>query len=273
MVHFASSSLFFHEYPLPEVFDYMEEAGLDAMEFWVETPSFWLAGRPEDDLARCIAAHPGIGTINVHAPVLDLNPLSINPRVAAASVQYAVEAVGMAERIGAEVITLHPGRRTAKRVPGGPEFRRLSRYLGTLREASRGKRVRLALENMEKKVNFLLCSPEEMRELLDREPWLRFTLDVSHAMGTSIAEVNRYIDLCFHRLVNVHMSRASDGTMHLPIAGSDEMAGILHTLRDYGYEGTITLEIEDRNFPQELSSEEKILLLSGEVAFLRKYLE
>jgi sugar phosphate isomerase/epimerase len=269
MVYFAVSSMFFHEYPLEEIFDLICESGLDSMEFWVETPHFWLRDLPGDELASCIGKNPGLSVPSFHAPVLDLNPCSINPKVAAISVEYTLQAVSLAEQVGSSVITVHPGRRTARRPPSDADFRRFEYYMDRLEEASRGKGVTVSIENMERKINSLLCTPESVRELLDREEWLGFTLDVSHAMGASTEEVYTYLDLCHDRLSSIHLSRAENGTMHLPVAGNAEMADILSYISDLGYEGSITLEIEDQNFARDLSSEEKILILARELEFMR----
>ncbi|HON81915.1 MAG TPA: sugar phosphate isomerase/epimerase family protein [Methanoregulaceae archaeon] len=269
MVRLAVSSMFFHEYPLGEIFDFVAEAGLDTLEFWIETPHFWLREQPVDELTNCMQAHPGFSPLVIHAPVLDLNPCSINPRVAEVSVRYTLAAVEMAELVGADVLTVHPGRRTAKRQPSAPDFRRFEYYIRSLRGAVQGKRVRIAIENMERKVNSLLCSPEMVREVLDREPWLWFTLDVSHALGQSVEEVFSYIDLCSDRLATVHLGNARGTTMHLPVSGSHRIAAVLHRLDDAGFSGTITLEIEDLNFDHDLSPEEKILFLREQAAYIR----
>jgi len=245
------------------------KAGLDSVEFWMETPSYWLSGQPEEVLVRCLREYPELRSPTLHAPILDLNPTSVNPAVADASVQYAVDAVRLAARTKISLVTVHPGRRTAKRPPSAPDYERFARYIRALEKAASGSGVRVAMENMEQKVNSLLCTPEGMRELLDRERWLWFTLDISHAMGVSVHEVRRYIDLCGDRLVNVHVGRAADGKMHLPLDGDGEMGEILRYLSLSGYDGNLTLELEDRNFSHDLSSEEKILLLSKEMAFMR----
>lgn len=272
MVRLAVSSMFFHEYAIDEIFDFIDEAGLDTVEFWVETPDFWLREQPVPELMKCLSNRPAMAPVTVHAPILDLNPCSINPKVAAASVDYTLASVAMAGRIGATVVTVHPGRRTAKRPPSGPDFRRFDHYLSLLAEAAGKDRVRVAIENMEKKVNSLLCTPGTVREILDREPWLSFTLDVSHAMGVSVEEVGTYIDLCGDRLANVHLGRANGRTMHLPVDNNPDIASILTWLADAGYNGVITFEIEDRTFDHDLSSEEKILLLGKQADFVRESL-
>jgi len=167
------------------------------------------------------------------------------------------------------VVTVHPGRRTAKRPPSGPEYVRFERYLDLLRAGASGRRLRVSMENMEWAVNSLLSRPSEVRELLDREPWLSFTLDVSHAMARSVEEVTDFIDLCGDRMVNIHLSRSEDGKTHLPLERSPRARAVLQALSDKGYSGPLTLEIEDRNFDHDLSLEEKVGLLSREAAFIR----
>lgn len=265
MGRFAVSTMFFHEYPCDHIFDYVAESGLDSLEFWVETPHFWLRDRPEDELAGCIAAHPDLAPITVHAPTLDLNPCSINPRVAAISVDYTLEAVRMADRMGAAVVTVHPGRRTAKRQPSAYDFRRFEEYIARLREAAGEAKVKVAIENLEPRINALLYTAEDAAELLEREPWLRFTLDMGHAMMTSCDEVLRFIDLCGDRLVNVHVSAlGGNGRPHHPIHDDPSAQRVLVELADRGYGGYLTLELEDMVFPEPLSSEEKVVLLARE---------
>jgi sugar phosphate isomerase/epimerase len=261
--------MFFHEYPIEEGFDYVSEAGMDTIEFWAETPHFWLRGQPVEELCACIREHHHLEPVIYHAPILDLNPCSINPRVSDVSIAYTLESMALAEECGASVITVHPGRRTAKRPPSEPDYRRFEHYLMELFTAVNGKRVQVAIENMEKKINSLFCTPDAIRELLDREPWLSFTLDVSHAMGVGMDEVFSYIDLCADRMVNVHLGRAADGKMHLPVAGSPEIEAILHHIVDSGFDATISFEIEDMNFSHELSSEEKVIFLRKQAAFVR----
>lgn len=272
MVRCSASTMFFHEYPVPEILGYAEAATLDAIEFWPETPHFWLRGLPEDELRSALSAHPGLELATVHAPILDLNPCSINPRVAEVSVGYALEAVAFAERFGAEVVTVHPGRRTAKRLPSPADYRRFDHLIAALREVAPGMRVRVAIENMERKVNNFLSSPDWVRGVLDREDWLWFTLDVSHAMGTSLAEVRAFVEVCGDRLANVHLSRAHNGEMHLAISGHPDGRAVLEMLRDAHYAGPVTLELEDLRLDRSYSADEKVGLIASECAFIRSIL-
>jgi len=270
MVPLAVSSMFFHEYTSPEIFSFVSRAGLDGIEYWLETPHFWLRDLPVEEVLACREHHPEISTFTVHAPILDLNPCSINPEVAEVSIQYAVCSVKIAEQMGARVLTVHPGRRTAKRPPGAADFTRFEHYLSALREAAMHNSLKIGMENMEPAVNTFLCTPERVRQLLDDEPWLSFTLDTSHALAKSDDEPLRYIELCHDRLANVHLSRKEGKTLHHPLHEDPLMATVMHALRDVEYSGPLTLEIDDLNFPHPLSAEEKIAVLSRDQAFMHE---
>jgi sugar phosphate isomerase/epimerase len=273
MVSFSVASMFFHEYTVQEIFSFISRSGLDGLEFWVETPHFWLRDMPAGEVVACRNEHPELGTFTVHAPILDLNPCSINPEVAGVSVEYAVRSLEIAEKMGAGVVTVHPGRRTAKRPPGHADFARFDHYISVLREAATKNSLRVCMENMEPIVNSLLCTPERVRSLLDEEPWLFFTLDVSHALAKSGDEPLRYIELCHDRLINVHLSRAEGKTLHLPLARSPLMAKVMGALRDHGFTGSLTLELEDLNFGRPLSADEKIAVLAQDCAFMHECMD
>jgi len=265
--------MFFHEYTTPEIFSFVSGAGLDGMEFWLETPHFWLRDLPVQEVVACRNEHPELTTLTVHAPILDLNPCSINPEVAEISVAYTVRSLELAGQMGASAFTVHPGRRTAKRPPGEADVARFSAYMGVLREAARRDSIRVCMENMEPMVNSLLCTPERMRELLDDEPWLSFTLDVAHALSKSADEPLKYIELCHDRLVNVHISRAEGKVLHLPLAKNPVIASVLASLRNAGFDGSLTLEIEDLNLGRPYTSGEKIALLREDCAFMHECME
>jgi sugar phosphate isomerase/epimerase len=265
---FAVSSMFFHEYTLQEIFSYVGASGLNGMEVWIETPDFWLRDCPVDEVIACKKNHPEIPSITVHAPVLDLNPCSINPRVAAVSLEYIVRSIRLAELMGAGVLTVHPGRRTTKRPPSDADFARFDRYITLLREAAEKTDIPISMENMEPLVNSLLCTPERMRDLLDTEPWLHFTLDVSHAISGKTDDLFTYLELCGDRLTNVHISRVEGKRLHLPLDNHPDGARIIGALLDCGYAGPFTLEIDDLNFTRPLTAQEKIAVLSADRAFL-----
>ena len=265
---FAVSSMFFHEYRCEEIFSHVSASGLNGIEVWIETPDFWLRDCPVDEIIVYKKNHPEIPSITVHAPILDLNPCSINPKVAAVSLEYIVRSIRLAELMGAGVLTVHPGRRTAKRPPSDADFTRFDRYITILREAAEKSGIPVSMENMEPVVNSLLCTPERMRDLLDAEPWLHFTLDVSHAMSGPADDLSNYIEICGDRLANVHLSRVDGRRLHLPLDRHPDIVRVVGALQDCGYFGPFTLEIDDLNFTRPFTAREKIAVLAADRAFL-----
>lgn len=269
---FGISSMFFHEYACRDIFRYVSDAGFSAIEFWIETPDFWLRDMPASELAGYAASHPGLSPMTIHAPILDLNPCSINPRVAAASVEYAILSLGIAERAGAEVVTVHPGRRTAKRPPSEADFERFDLYLGALHEASLETGVKVGMENMVPTVTSLFCTPGQVREVLDEETWLCFTFDIAHALSRSVEAAEEYIRLCSDRMVDVHVGGCENGCLHLPVNGSATVISCLEHLRDAGYSGPLILELDDLTFGQSLSLDDKLALVTDDLRCMEECL-
>lgn len=263
MVRTGVSSMFFHEYSLDSIFSGIQGAGLDTVEFWLETPSFWTTGRDTARLKAVLDGYSSLSPITVHAPTLDLNPISINPEVAAVSVDAACSAILAADDLHAEVITIHPGRRTAKRPPSRADMHRFALYMEAVEAVSSGLSVAVAIENMEPRINSLLTTPEAIRGVLDEYPRLFFTFDYAHACRGG-ADVREFISLNCDRIKNVHASHGSAHLMHAPLAGSEKMGELISILQSNGYNGTVIFEIEDLRLPFPPGYEEKCSLIAME---------
>jgi len=263
--------MFFHEFKVEEIFEFAKDSGCTSIEFWLETPDFWLNGMDTDRLRKIEGNFPGLLPLTMHAPVLDLNPCSINPFVVEASVKSTVMALKTAEKCGAEIITIHPGRRTAKRPAGKRDYERFENYIEIIKEESRQLKVKVCIENMEQKVNSLFYDPEMMNKLLEKEEWLYFTLDTAHALASGKKRLDKFTELNFDKIQNIHLSTVSNSKRHLPVTGDDKISDFLKAIAKSGYEGHITLEIEDLNFPNALSSEEKKKIISDEVSYVSSF--
>jgi len=67
-------------------------------------------------------------------------------------------------------------------------------------------------------------------------------------------------------MANIHVSAiGGNGRPHHPIHDDPSAIRVLTELADRGYDGYLTLELEDMVFPGSLSSEEKIVLLMREL--------
>lgn len=263
------SSMFFHDATLSDIFSVPAKVRADSLEFWFETPDFWLKDLDIGRLKSCIADNPVRAPLSVHAPVLDLNPCSINPDVREVSIRWIERSILLADAIGAEVCTIHPGRRTAKRPPTITDYQRLGYMLDTIEPLARDVPVKVAIENMEPAVNALLTTPEEVIKILDERPWLWFTFDAAHALVSGSAVSQEYLSEATDRIANIHLSGGGTSMMHQPVSYDTTASSFLKTIAHSGYDGLITLEMNDLVLPHQLTYLQKVEFLKEELAFIR----
>ena len=79
MVSFSVASMFFHEYTTPEIFSFVSRSGLDGIEFWLETPHFWLRDMPVDEVVACRKRAPGTDDLHRACPHPRPQPLLHQP--------------------------------------------------------------------------------------------------------------------------------------------------------------------------------------------------
>lgn len=261
--------MFFHDATLEDIFRVPGISGADSMEFWLETPDFWLKGLHIDVLKKLVVQYPTKAPLSVHAPVLDLNPCSINPDVREISIRWIERSIKIAESLGASVCTIHPGRRTAKRPPTITDYQRLGHMLDSIEKTAEEVRVKVAIENMEPVVNALLTTPEEVMKILEERSWLYFTFDFAHASGSGADIVSSFLEHGKKRIVNIHLSGGRNGFMHGPASEDRKVLPFLTELADTKYDGQITLEINDLVLQKELSYQEKTNFMKSEISWVK----
>lgn len=263
--------MFFHEYEPQEIFAAVEKAGADTIEFWMETPTFWMRGAHVSELIELMHLYPHFGKIAMHAPVFELNPCSFNPKIADLAAEYTLACVDILEQLGGGVLTIHPGKRTSKRPIGPIDKERFVHYIERVGNAAFGSSVTVALENMPPAVNAHMVTAKEIRTILDEYAWLSFTWDYAHACLTE--DPFSFPRECGERIVNIHTSKGDRRSMHSPLAGTPEAAELRTVLSEIGYGGLMTFELEDLSLephadtlcPRPLSYEDKIAILTREV--------
>jgi sugar phosphate isomerase/epimerase len=270
VMEISFSTMFFHDHPLDQIFAATVRSGADTLEFWPETPDWWLSGLPMDRLSGVMEKYRFRSRISVHAPVLDLNPCSINPDVAKVSIAWIERSIRLAEQIGAVVCTIHPGRRTSKRPPSPEDYLRLDHMLDQIAPVAQGSKVAVSIENMEPQVNALLTTPEEVFQILEQRPWLSFTLDACHVSSQGVSRLAEFLEVMPDRIVNIHLSGAEKGVMHLPSRGNPWAGEALNAMMDAGYDGLVTLEINDLSCTGSLSYEEKVGIITRDVQYVRE---
>lgn len=266
----SCASLFLWEYSVYDIVNILLEAGIKSIEFWAETPDFWKDRFDSIALARLeetISMMPGGCTL--HAPVLDLNPSSINDNVREATIKETLWSLELAKNIGARVVTIHPGKRTVHRVPTNEDREKFLKYLKLSKEKADCLGIRLSLENSMPGVQSMCSTPDEMKSVLSKFPGLFFTFDVVHAFIQSPDIAMSFIDELSESIINVHVGSLHNGKPHYPSHRQKNMGAVLRALKDSAYGGDMTIEIDDQRYSRPLSREDKVMELREE----REYLE
>ncbi len=265
----SCASLFLWEYDIYDIMEILLEAGIESVEFWAETPAFWMNREDETAIAGLVEAISIMPQgCTLHAPILDLNPSSYNEFVREAAIKETLWSLEIAKMLEARVVTIHPGKRTVHRTPTNEDWENFMDYLDVCKNRADDLSVNLALENSMPDISAMCSSPKEMKEVLEKFG-LFFTFDVVHAFIDSPEIAFSFIEELSDKIINVHIGAPHDGKMHYPSHRVKNMDAVLRRLRDFGYGGDLTIEIDDKAYSKPMTREEKISELTEE----RKYLE
>lgn len=231
----AISSLLFKSHPLGGVVDLARDIGVSWLEVWTE--HFW-----RDDDGRLLEKlrKSGLG-LSVHGPIGDLNITSSNRGIREESLRQVLHGVEEAAKMGARVITVHPGYLTGRQ--DGPESIRDLQVEGLTRIARRGKEVGIlvAMETMEKRSKEVVIHPEIANEILAAVNMENFgvTFDISHAH--TVMDVVQFIR-ALRKIHHIHISDTRSGEVHV-LMGEGEIAfgPVLQALKQK-YDGALVIE-------------------------------
>jgi len=261
------STMFLWDQTPKEMAKTLTKSGLKGVEFWVETPWYWEGGRRLDRLEVIKREFCNFDT-SIHAPVMDLNSSSYNERVCKATIDESLIAIDLAETLGAKIVTIHPGKRTAKRPVRSVEREKFKNYLESCIDRAQSKGISLSLENLEPAPWNMCTTPEEMASILDEYP-IGLTLDISHAVPPESLALS-FVDMLSDFLLNVHVSTTCDNVRHLP-PSDGSIDSILIALLDANYSGPLTLELDDKKYPKTLSKKDKVEVLRKEKEYLESH--
>ncbi|MCE8428983.1 MAG: sugar phosphate isomerase/epimerase [Candidatus Methanoperedens sp.] len=266
----SCASLFLWDYSVPEIMEILLEAGIESVEFWAETPDFWNKRNSEKAMITLVDAISTMpGGCNLHVPILDLNPSSYNDLVHEATVIETLWSLDLAKRIGAKVVTIHAGKRTVHRTPTNEDREKFRKYLMKSLEKAYSLDLSIALENSMPEISNMCSGPDELKEIFEEFPALYFTFDVVHATIASPLVAMSFIEELCDKIINVHVGAPHNGKPHFASHRNRNMGTVLKALRDSGYDGNLTIEIDDKTYSRKLSRKDKVQELIRE----RKYLE
>ncbi|HXG50687.1 MAG TPA: sugar phosphate isomerase/epimerase family protein [candidate division Zixibacteria bacterium] len=231
----AISSLLFKSRNLADVIDLARAQGIPWLEVWTEHLHRDDDGSLLEKLRRC-----GLG-LSVHGPIGDLNITSANAGIRAESVKQVEQAIEEAARMGARIITVHPGHLTGSKDPPESIWERQVEALS--RFARRGKEVgiQVAMETMERRDKEVVIDPEAANRIVDAVGLDNFgiTFDISHAH--TVMDVGEFIG-ALRRITHIHISDTRAGKTHVQMGeGEISFPAVLRRL-EARYDGPLVIE-------------------------------
>ncbi|MCS7143987.1 MAG: sugar phosphate isomerase/epimerase [Archaeoglobaceae archaeon] len=251
------SSMFLYEYSTDMIAKAVEASEYDGVEFWVETPYFWIDRALEK--LECFSNMK----LAFHAPVLDLNPVSVNNDLCELTLKETLYTISLASKTNAEIVTIHAGKRSAYREPVWADYNSLHKYLRRSSRFSSLKGVELCLENSEQSINNLCKTAEELRKFAEFYD-LSITFDIKHAMRNA----EEFYSL-LNRVRNVHVSNSDEKRRHVQASKNERVAKILRDLSEFGYDSLITVELDDLGIGN-MDFGKKVDILREEGDFIRR---
>lgn len=218
---------------------WMSQLGLGFVDLSLEPPEAAVWNVDAKEIRKAID-DAGLEVVGHTAYYLPIDSPFESVRKAAA--HELVRCADVFAEVGAKWMNIHPGRYT----PMHPRSYFVERDLITLHEVceaccSRG--VGIMVENIPGDFNTV----EELGELLNPMPELGLHLDIGHsnlevAENTADALIAAYPGRVKH--VHLHDNKGGRGDLHLPLgAGTIDWKRHIRTLKESGYDDTITLEV------------------------------
>ena len=181
--------------------------------------------------------------ITLHATYRDLNVASINPSIRRVSLDQIATSIGLAHKLGAEVVTIHPGKIAGRKISRTDCITSMAKSLKELSDYAEELGILLAIENMAGSKK--LCTTiQEILEILNavNSDNLGVTVDFSHVYLMAISP-KRTVDSLKKKLFNIHLSDFRGETDHLSLGGGIvNLSEIFDLLHDVGYKNSVVLE-------------------------------
>lgn len=177
-----------------------------------------------------------LNCLTLHAATLHLeDPVEVHR-----AVYYGKISLECAKALQAPIMTVHSN--ISKTLSRAARRQCLESYFGEIIPFAKSYGVKLALENLSVTSTGYGKNVEELEEVLDiidPNDEMGITFDLCHALETGV--LDELLDTYASRVYNVHMANHN----HQPFTGkTPELLQFLSTLKNCGYQGPITLELE-----------------------------
>ncbi len=228
---YVSSTLFWG-LPPERWFELAEGHGLAGLEIWVQ--QLQSEGISPERIGR-LREKSGLA-LTVHSYSWDLNLISLSRPMRRMAVKLSKRAVDMAAQMGADQVTVHPGREGLL-LPGVDFDAMQAEAAASIGQYGKKSGVSISFEIMEKIPKERFTSAEAMQRMercVKGEACWGYTEDVAHC--DTEEEVFRTAQVLSGRLKEFHVSNKKGSARHVAdVRGGDfDLPSMTHRLTEYG---------------------------------------
>ncbi len=155
--------------------------------------------------------------VTLHATYRDINIASFLTPIREASVQCVLNSLEKAVKIGAKVVTIHPGKLSGRKAQRADALPVMVSSLKTICSKADDLGLKLGLENMEGSGTKMCQTPREIQGVLAAvdSPTLGVTIDFSHVQLMELSP-GKFVRTFSDKIYNTHISDALGSDDHLP---------------------------------------------------------
>lgn len=230
MYKIATSTDVIRHLPFEEALKFIHDTGFEGVEIWMG--HVHQSGLSAPEIKGLLDTFQF--DYQVHADVRDVNLTSINPGIRKESIRQTKETLEFCRDIGAELLTLHPGRMSSSKDKPEDLWPVQIETFKEIAGHAEKTGVKIGIENMEKRPKEFINTAADICRLIKAvdHPLIGLTLDLAHCH--SVEDVEEYIRKIDVPVFNVHISQANHEKMHLPFNSSSrdliDFEAVLHTL-------------------------------------------
>lgn len=185
----------------------------------------------------------------VHAPIADINLMSLNEGIRAEAQRQLIECIRFTHDIGAKRMVFHIGGKPYMGLYNFEEgYERCIDALEVVVSAAEQYGVTLLMENDPNKFGLGAITVESCKRILDAYAGrLYFLLDVAHAFMVSDTAVREFTEVFQPVLKGTHFSdNHRERDLHLGLGDGDmDLKEVLSALKDAHYENEFILEVKN----------------------------
>ena len=238
----------FAKSPLEENLGCVKRLGFENMEFNMKC----VEEEDEESVysAKKLMDFYGLKCLTVHAATLHVSNQHEIPK----ALYYGKVSADFARKLSAPVLVVHSN--ITRKLPESLRKKFLRTIFGELTPYAKKLRVKPALENLSYASSGYGKNVAELEEILEviGDEEMGVTLDFCHAEATGVTF--DLLEKYNKRLLNVHLSNRA----HKPFnEESSRLNAFVEKMREYGYDGPLTLELSSKCSIKEIAKTKKVL--------------